>query len=154
MNYLSKQKKKNIKQNKRMSQLKKIKREFSSRDRKDTTFTGTPLDDAQCTATKSPAPSTLSVGTKPTLGGNQSVGVTTQRPHATLIEYPGATQAQSQDLGQHPPDGLISGRSLPQRGAQHLRQPSSTLSEGRTMHDILLAPEPYAGRLPIGWTTQ
>lgn len=34
---------------------KKIKREFSSRDRKDTTFTGTPLDDVQCTATQSPA---------------------------------------------------------------------------------------------------
>lgn len=156
MNYLS-NKKKDIKQEKNV-QPQKMKREFSSRDRKGTTFTGTPLDDVQCTATKSPASSTLSVGTKPTLGGtriSRSTHSTTTPPNSLSIQA--ETQARSQTLGRHPADRLISDsscRSLPQRGAQHLRQPSSTLSEGRTMHDILLAPEPHAGRLPIGWTTQ
>lgn len=138
------------KKKKECSVEKKIKREFSSRDRKGTTFTGTPLDDVQCTATKSPAPSTLSVGIKPTLGGNNQSEYTLNdhTPHSLSIQA--ETQARSQDL-RHRDNHC---RSLPQRGAQHLRQPSSTLSEGRTMHDILLAPEPHAGRLPIGWTTQ
>lgn len=63
-------------------QSKKIKREFSSRDRKETTFTGTPLDDVQCTATKSPA------NTSPHWGGNQQSEYTLNdhTPHSLSIQ--------------------------------------------------------------------
>lgn len=87
---------------------KKIKREFSSRDRKDTTFTGTPLDDVQCTATKSPATSTLSVGTKPTLGRNNQSEYTLNDHTPNSLSIQAETQARSPDLGQHPTDRLIS----------------------------------------------
>lgn len=95
MNYPSKQKK-DIKQEKKNVQPKKIKREFPSRDRKGTTFTGTLLDDVQCTATKSPA------NTSPHWGVYSSVGVHSQRPHATLVEYSGGNTGTKPRYGTTP----------------------------------------------------
>lgn len=62
---------------------------------------------------------------QPALGGNNQSEYTLNdhTPHSLSIQA--ETQARSQDLGTTP-GKLISGRSLPQRGAQHLRQPSST----------------------------
>lgn len=146
-----------ISNKKRMFSQKKSKENSLRETGRDTIFTGTPLDDVQCTATQSPAPSTLSVGIKPTIGGNNQSEYTLNdhTPHSLSIS--GGTQARSQDLGQHPTDRLISDsscRSLPQTRRATLATTIFILSEGRTMHDILLAPEPHAGRLPIGWTTQ
>lgn len=108
---------------------------------------------------------------QPTLGGFSSVGVTTQQPHATLVEYSGSntgtkprSEAQTSRIA-----AALKPLSQVLRTCRAQRQPLQItssmrratlattildLSEGRIMHDTLLAPEPHAGRLPIGWTTQ
>lgn len=116
MNYLSKQKK-HIKQKKECCLLKKKSKENSLRE----TGRIPPSPERHSTMCSALQPNRQPIPAHTGGGNHQSeYKFNDHTPHSLSIQA--ETQARSQDLRYR--DNLC--RSIPQRGAQHLRQPSST----------------------------